>query len=69
MGKGNIVIAPSPGEVSATFRMGEKRLKIKVKQAFLNRVKRELDGRPMKAVIDYAFGIMDTAPDEIFEVA
>ena len=69
MGKGNIVITPSPDEVAATFQMGQKSLKLRVKQAFLDKMDRELDGKPEKAVIDYAFGIMDTAPDEIFEVS
>ena len=69
MGKGNIAITPSKGEVAATFRMGPRSIEIRVKQAFLDRMERKLDGKPEKAVIDYAFGIMDTAPDEIFEVS
>ena len=68
MGKGNIVTSPSPDEVAATFQMGQRTLKLQVKQAFIEQMERELDGKPEKAVIDYAFGIMDTAPDEIFEV-
>ncbi len=69
MGKGNIAIEPSPGEVAATFRMGERHLKIRLKEAYLEHMERELDGKPEKAVIDYAFGIMDTAPGEMFEVS
>jgi formylmethanofuran dehydrogenase subunit E len=69
MGKGNIVIRPSPDEVTATFHMGQKSVEIRVKQALLDRIGRDLDGKPEKAVIDYAFGIMDTASDEIFEVS
>jgi formylmethanofuran dehydrogenase subunit E len=69
MGKGNIMFKPSPVEVSATFHMGQKSVEIKVKQALLERIESELDGKPEKAVIDYAFGIMDTPRDEIFEVS
>jgi len=69
MGKGNIVIEPSPGGVAAAFRMGDKSLTIRLKEAYLERMERQLDGKPEKAVIDYAFGIMDTAPDEMFEVS
>jgi len=69
MGKGNIAVEPSPDEVAATFQMGQRSLKLRVKRAFIEQMERELDGKPEKAVIDYAFGIMDTAPDEIFEVS
>jgi len=69
MGKGNIVIKPSPAEVAVTFHMGQKSVEIKVKQAFLDQMEHDLDGKPEKAVIDYAFRIMDTAPDDIFEVS
>ena len=69
MGKGNIAIEPSQGEVAATFRMGQKRLTFRLKEAYLEQMERELDGKPEKAVIDYAFGIMDTAPDKMLEVS
>jgi hypothetical protein len=83
MGKGNIVVEPSQDEtkaspdeakayadeVAATFHMGEKSLRIRLRPAYMEKMERELDGKPEKAVIDYAFRIMDTAPDEIFEVS
>ena len=69
MGKGNISIKPDQGEVAAAFRMGARGLTIRLRQAYLERMERQLEGKPEKAIIDYAFGIMDTAPDEMFEVS
>ncbi len=69
MGKGNINVLPAPSEVAATFHMGDRSVTLRLRQEFLKRMERDLDGKPEKAVIDYAFGIMDTASDEILEVS
>jgi len=69
MGKGNIVIKPHPSLVRARFTQGKRVLVVGLKPAFLRRMGRDLDGAPEKAVVDYAFRIMDTPQGDLFEVA
>jgi formylmethanofuran dehydrogenase subunit E len=69
MGKRNIRIEPESAEVSVRFTKGASHLTIGIRQAYLDRMERELDGVPEKAVIDYSFKIMDTPPEEMFEVS
>jgi formylmethanofuran dehydrogenase subunit E len=69
LGKGNIEIVPGGEPISAVFARGSATLKVNVRKEFLKRLDRDLDGAAEKAVIDYAFRIMDTPADEIFEVS
>ena len=69
MGKRNIGIEPESVEVSVRFTKGAADLTIGIRQAYLDRMERELDGAPEKAVIDYSFEIMDTPSEEMFEVS
>ena len=68
MGKANIRIEPDPQNISATFKRGSKRIRVRLLEDFLKRIEVDLEGVPEKAVIDYAFKIMDTQAEEIFEV-
>jgi formylmethanofuran dehydrogenase subunit E len=69
MGKGNIEIEPDPEKVAVRFTRGAESIEIELRRDFLERMERDLDGKPEKAVIDYAFEIMDTAPEEMLEVS
>jgi formylmethanofuran dehydrogenase subunit E len=69
MGKGNIKIRPDASIISVSFKRGAATLKIDLRDDFLRRMEHDLDGAPEKAVIDYAFEIMDTPLGELFEVA
>jgi formylmethanofuran dehydrogenase subunit E len=68
MGKANLEIVPDPDNVSAVFTLGSRTLMIRLRDEFLSRMETELAGKPEKAIIDYAFKIMDTRAEEIFEV-
>ena len=68
MGKANLEIEPDPDSVSATFTLGSRMLTIRLRDEFLSNMEAELAGEPEKAIIDYAFKIMDTRAEEIFEV-
>ena len=69
MGKGNIKTRP-PGEVpEAHFSLGTGDLTIRLRRDFLMTMEDLLEGKPEKAVIDYAFEIMDTPFEEILEVS
>ena len=69
LGKGNIQMVPEGDVISAAFAKGAAALNINVRKDFVKRMERDLDGAAEKAVIDYAFRIMDTPADEIFEVS
>ena len=69
MGKGNITIEPDASKVAARFTAGTGTMLIGLTDRFLAGIENDLKGAEEKAVIDYAFGIMDTAPDEMFEVS
>jgi formylmethanofuran dehydrogenase subunit E len=69
MGKANIGIEGDGDKVWGTFRSSAGKVTIRLKDDFLKRMEAELSGKPEKAMIDYAFGIMDTAPDQLFEVS
>jgi formylmethanofuran dehydrogenase subunit E len=69
MGKGNITIRPHAGLVRARFTQGKRMLVVSLKASFLRRMDEALAGAPEKAVVDYAFLIMDTPEGDLFEVA
>jgi formylmethanofuran dehydrogenase subunit E len=68
MGKRNIELEPDDSAVSATFRRDERSVTILLKGDFLKKMEADLDGVPEKAVVDYSYQIMDTRPEELFEV-
>jgi formylmethanofuran dehydrogenase subunit E len=68
MGKGNITIEPDPAQVAARFSTKTGAIQITLKPEFLARIENDLDGAEEKAIVDYAFRIMDTAPEEMLEV-
>ena len=69
MGKANIRIESDTEGVSVRFSRGAACLTISLRQEYLDRMERELDGVPEKAIIDYSFEIMDTPHEEMFEVS
>ena len=69
MGKGTITIEADTSKVSARFTSSTGSLVVTLKDGFLGSIENDLEGAEEKAVIDYAFKIMDTAPEEMFEVA
>jgi len=68
MGKRNIEITPDADAVSATFSRGDRSITIALRDDFLKSMEARLDGAAMKAVVDYSYEIMDTPPDQLFEV-
>jgi formylmethanofuran dehydrogenase subunit E len=68
MGKGNITMEPDSSKVSARFTGKTGSIMIRLKGGFLAGMERDLGEADEKAIVDYSFKIMDTAPDEIFEV-
>jgi formylmethanofuran dehydrogenase subunit E len=68
MGKANIEIQADPDRVAADVFLGPDSVSISLRQDFLRRIESDLEGAEEKAIIDYAFRIMDTATDEILEV-
>ena len=68
MGKGNISVEHDSAVVSAVFTAKTGRVSIALKEDFLGRMERDLKDADMKAVVDYAFKIMDTPFGDIFEV-
>ena len=68
MGKRNIEIEPGAGPVAATFSRGDRSVTIALRDTFLAAMEAALGGSPEKAVVDYAHAIMDTAPEDLFEV-
>jgi formylmethanofuran dehydrogenase subunit E len=69
MGKGNIEIEPDPGLIWARFTRGLKCLTISLTEGYLRRIETDLENASEKAIIDYAFKMMDTPPEEMFEVS
>ncbi|MGD9140464.1 MAG: formylmethanofuran dehydrogenase subunit E family protein [bacterium] len=68
MGKRNIEIEPDDDSVSVTFTRGDRCISICLRDAFLEKMETDLRGQPEKAVVDYAYGIMDTRAEDLFEV-
>jgi formylmethanofuran dehydrogenase subunit E len=68
MGKRNIEIEPDRSAVSASFLREGRSVTVTLRKDFMKTMEKELAGAPEKAVVDYSHGIMDTSPDEIFEV-
>ena len=69
MGKGNIEIQADAGLISAQFVRGSRSLVVKLLDDCLQRIETDLEGASRKAVVDYAFQMMDTPPERIFEVS
>lgn len=67
LGKGNIEMVPEMDSISAVFKKGEAALKVSLRNEFLSRMDHDLQAASEKAVIDYAFRIMDTPVDQLFE--
>ena len=68
MGKANIRIEPDMNAISAEFTLGSRSFAVGLRPDFLAQMEADLEGKPEKAIIDYAFQIMDTAPERMFEV-
>jgi formylmethanofuran dehydrogenase subunit E len=68
-GKGTIAIETDASRIAARFTARTGGVVITLRDRFLRQIEVDLKGAEEKAVIDYAFKIMDTAPEEIFEVA
>jgi formylmethanofuran dehydrogenase subunit E len=68
MGKGNISIEHDSAIVSAIFTAKTGKVSIALKDGFLRKMESDLKGADEKAVVDYAFKIMDTPLGDIFEV-
>ncbi len=68
LGKANIIVNPKEDGIVATFTHGEKRVRIDLREDFLKRMEKQLTGKSEKAVVDYAFQIMDTPEGQLFEV-
>jgi formylmethanofuran dehydrogenase subunit E len=67
-GKSNLVIEPDSKEISAVFTGKAGRFSIALRRGFLESIENDLKGAEEKAVVDYAFRIMDTPFEDIFEV-
>jgi len=68
MGKGNIRLNPHPTWIRASFRRGGRVITVAVKDDLVARIESDLAGMTEKAIVDYAFRIMDTPPEDLFEV-
>lgn len=68
MGKANISIEPDSERISARFTGKTGSCAIALKPGFLMKIEKDLEGADTKPIVDYAFRIMDTALDDIFEV-
>ena len=68
LGKGNIEVNPDPNRISVHFKQGKATLRVDLKHDFVQRMERTLEGAAEKAVVDYAYRIMDTPAGELFEV-
>jgi formylmethanofuran dehydrogenase subunit E len=69
MGKRNIALDTDPKAVSARFTRGSQTVDVRLRDDFLIRIEKDLEGADEKAIVDYSFRIMDTAPGEMFEVS
>lgn len=68
MGKGNISLIPDLRGVAATFKSRDSILNVRLKADFLFEMESALEDAPEETVIDYAFRIMDTPYEGLFEV-
>ncbi len=68
LGKGNIKVYPTRDRIGASFTSSGKTVRVYLREQFLQSMESDLQGQPEKAVIDYAFQIMDTPVDQILEV-
>lgn len=68
LGKGNIVVHPREDRIVAAFSLGGRKLEIRLRNEFLEKMERDLEGKSEKAVVDYAFQIMDTPEGQFLEV-
>lgn len=68
MGKGNISLIPDLQDVAATFKSRDSVLSVRLKADFLFEMESALKDAPEETVIDYAFRIMDTPYEGLFEV-
>jgi formylmethanofuran dehydrogenase subunit E len=68
MGKGNIAIDPDPSSISARFTSKTGSVAVSLRPEFLAAIENDLAGVEEKAIVDYAFEIMDTPLEDIFEV-
>lgn len=70
LGKSNIRIRPSRLRIAARFsgQGRARKITITLRRAFLDSMERDLAGKGVKAVIDYAGKIMDTPAGTLFEV-
>lgn len=68
MGKCNVEIEHDEKSVSVTLTRGDRSVSVKLRDDFLQKMEADLKGEPEKAVVDYAYGIMDTRAEDLFEV-
>ncbi len=68
MGKGNISISPSREDVGATFKSKGSTVSLRLKSDILCKMEAALENATEETVIDYAFKIMDTPYEDLFEV-
>lgn len=69
MGKRTIEIKPDESRIAARFTAKTGTVLVTLKDRTLGGIEDDLRGAEEKAVVDYAFKIMNTATEEIFEVA
>jgi len=69
MGKRSIEIKHDESRIAARFTSKTGTVLVSLKDRTLGGVEDDLRGADEKAVVDYAFKIMNTATEEIFEVA
>ena len=68
MGKGNIRVTEDPVAIGARFERGSRVITVTARQDVVARMEGDLEGMSEKAIIDYAFKIMDTPAVDLFEV-
>ena len=68
LGKANIVIHARDDRIAASFSLGGRSVRISLRDEFLKEMESSLQGKPEKAVVDYAFQIMDTPAEQFLEV-
>jgi formylmethanofuran dehydrogenase subunit E len=69
LGKGTITIETDASKVAARFTSKTGTVLVSLTDLVLGEIEDDLKGAEEKAIIDYAFKIMDTASEEMFEVA
>lgn len=69
LGKCNIEIESDTDNISARFSTKSDSLVIRLRDDFLKHMEDQLRPLPEKGIIDYAFEIMDTRSEEMFEVS